>query len=304
MSNFDNECYKSLISDIIGDAFYNGKSYRGKISEIRKYAEVLVRKILNIGPNKKVTIGDYNIKEQLSQLPNSQFLMESINVLQRYGNQTTHTQYVGEVTIEDFEKCTDAVFNIIAFIFINYFEKHKFGSNNLIMRLFSLLPPIIRVLVLDYLFSKEQTNVDVIDRLVLAHLKTYGYDEAEKWIYDHADLLSSIKPFNEDTVRSLIEQLGEINANIILGSAQQDMFYACIKKITDLKNQISKSGPLYTNFENALPYYIQEKQSEVYDFDEAKELIDLMDFVYTGRMKDESNQLPPENFLILNFFGI
>ena len=56
MKNFNNEAYKYLASDLIGDIFYAETSYRGKISEVRQYAEVIVRKILDIDPDEKVTL--------------------------------------------------------------------------------------------------------------------------------------------------------------------------------------------------------------------------------------------------------
>ena len=49
MSEFNNEAYQALVSDLINDAFYlEGASYRGIIAKIRQYAEVVVRKILNL----------------------------------------------------------------------------------------------------------------------------------------------------------------------------------------------------------------------------------------------------------------
>lgn len=46
MSNFNNNEYQSLVVDIIGDTFYKDTSLSGKISFVRKYAEVIIRKIL------------------------------------------------------------------------------------------------------------------------------------------------------------------------------------------------------------------------------------------------------------------
>lgn len=51
MSNFNNNAYQSLVADLIGDTFYKDTSVSGRISFVRKYAEVVIRKILDIDSN-------------------------------------------------------------------------------------------------------------------------------------------------------------------------------------------------------------------------------------------------------------
>lgn len=62
MIHFNNEEYQILASDLIGDIFYTSTSYRGKISTLRQYAEIIVRKILDIAPEKEITLGDEEIR--------------------------------------------------------------------------------------------------------------------------------------------------------------------------------------------------------------------------------------------------
>lgn len=64
---FFNQDYEILAKDIIGDTFYANNSYRDKISKVRQYAEIIVRKVLDIAPFDQVTIGD---KKILKKLPN------------------------------------------------------------------------------------------------------------------------------------------------------------------------------------------------------------------------------------------
>lgn len=61
MKKFNNEQYQILVKDLMGDIFYSETSNRNKIATIRQYAEVLVRKILDIDPCKKITIGEKEI---------------------------------------------------------------------------------------------------------------------------------------------------------------------------------------------------------------------------------------------------
>lgn len=69
MSNFNNDAYESLVADLIGDTFYKDISVSGRVSFVRKYAEVVIRKILDIDPNKKVTLGAKNIRNRIKNLP-------------------------------------------------------------------------------------------------------------------------------------------------------------------------------------------------------------------------------------------
>ena len=55
---FRNEAYSDLVSDLILDAFYIDRPNRGKIASIRQFAEVVIRKILDLSENDKVTLGE------------------------------------------------------------------------------------------------------------------------------------------------------------------------------------------------------------------------------------------------------
>ena len=59
MKKFDNEKYQILAKDLMGDIFYSETSNRNKIATIRQYAEVIVRKILDINPSKKIIFLKY-----------------------------------------------------------------------------------------------------------------------------------------------------------------------------------------------------------------------------------------------------
>ena len=59
MVDFNSLEYERMIGDLIHDTFYIERSKRGKISGIRQFSEVLVRKILNIGNNEQLTLGKH-----------------------------------------------------------------------------------------------------------------------------------------------------------------------------------------------------------------------------------------------------
>ncbi len=63
MKEFDDCEYSAMISDLIHDMKYIEESNRGKVATIRQYTEVLVRKILNIGSDTQLTLGQVSHKE-------------------------------------------------------------------------------------------------------------------------------------------------------------------------------------------------------------------------------------------------
>ena len=98
MACFNNEQYQILANDLIGDIFYTSTSYRGKISTLRQYAEIIIRKILDINPKEKIMLGDKRIRKHIETLQNHEVVENAVKKLKEEGNKTTHTQYRGEVT--------------------------------------------------------------------------------------------------------------------------------------------------------------------------------------------------------------
>ena len=202
MSNFNNFEYQCLVTDLIGDAFYTETSFRGKISIIRQYAEVIVRKILDIEPSKQLTLGQNEVRKKIKSLPNHEYLEAAIDVIRDKGNLSTHTQYLDNLSLEDFENIIDSLFNMLSFPLINYFEKYKFGSRNDVMSSFSLLPPIIRYKVLMFLYQKDPNNISVIDKLVLSIMKAFNVSEASKWVEEKKDTLIKAKSMQRKNLSS------------------------------------------------------------------------------------------------------
>lgn len=61
MQNFNTSDYEKMIGELIHDTFYVDLSNRGKIKGIRQFSEVFVRKILDIGNDKKLMLASLNI---------------------------------------------------------------------------------------------------------------------------------------------------------------------------------------------------------------------------------------------------
>lgn len=283
MKKFDNEKYQILAKDLMGDIFYSETSNRNKIATIRQYAEVIVRKILDIDPSQKMTIGANEISKKIDTLKNSKFLKEALENIKQDGNKFTHTEYLGEVTSNEFDIIVDKLLDMLSFMLINYFETYKFGSRSDVLRSFSLLPPIVRYKVLIFLYNKYPNNIHVIDRLALAIVKAFDKEEAIRWIEEEKNNLINLDTMSDKVFAEIAKNKGiEITEFIRFSSPYKNMYELCIDKIMKIGNEIDSKGHLYIDFESALPYY---KQYGIIDEDseEIKEFNDIMDFLYLGR---------------------
>jgi len=89
MSEFNNEAYRALVNDLINDAFYlEGASRRGTIAKIRQYAEVVVRRILNLPQSATVELGNGKLQHKIKE-KNNPLLLEAVKVINRIGSECT-----------------------------------------------------------------------------------------------------------------------------------------------------------------------------------------------------------------------
>lgn len=285
MVHFNNDEYQTLASDLIGDIFYTSTSYRGKISTLRQYAEIIVRKILDIVPQKEITLGDEDIRKSIRMLPNYKVVEKSVNKLKKKGNKTTHTKYRGEVTLEEFNIAIDGLFDLLSYLLISYFEKYKFGTNESVMFSFSILPPIIRYKVLVFLYKKYPDNIFIIDKLVLATLKACDAETATKWIEDNKESLFQMNAYSEEFNSEIAQQDPNL-AEILKYMAPPNMYQLCKDKIDQVGATIRSNGLTYSDFESALPYYRQAGRVQG-STPEVQEFNDVMDFLYMGRRERE-----------------
>ena len=200
----------------------------------------------------------------------------------------THTQISGPVTQQDYEKVIDSLFDVIAFLFIQYFTKYSFGSNTTVLSIFSLLPPIIRFKVLDYLYKKDPTNIFIIDKLVLAMLKAFDTEYATKWMNDNKNELLQLQVTMVNNCKTDIKPTNNCILDFPIFNMHNNMYDLCKCKISQLSREFKINGRLYTTFEDALKYYEENKSISSDAPQEIVEFIDLMDFSYLGRKSSKS----------------
>ncbi|WP_109398914.1 hypothetical protein [Proteus sp. TJ1640] len=290
--NFKNQAYKDLVQDLISDAFYlESRSNRGKIATIRQYAEIVIRKLIDLPPNEKVTLGEHEIVKKLKdKTENDKQIMCSLRKLQTLGNKCTHTQTLGPISDDDVKSAINALFNLYAGLFVLYFKKYSFGSNAEVVTAFSILPPIIRYIVLDNLYNIDKNNLLVIDKLCLVLLKAFDKNNALKWINDRKEDLSNTLPYTPEAIAEIEETYGKDCAEQVVANAPKNMYVCCLERLNRVSQTLEAQGLLYNNFEQAKPLYLEKGILDT-NTPENSKFNDIMDFVYLGRQAEDNEKL-------------
>jgi hypothetical protein len=282
------ERYAEVSEEILSDIFYlKGLSNRGRVTLIRQYTEILCRILLKI--NDHFHLGKFN-KRFDEKLPNailSDEIKNHIKNLVDLGNAATHLDTELKETIEDSdcESALNSLNFVISYLFINYFSKYRFGSKPEAQSIISLLPPFIRVTILESLYKQDKSNIAVIDKLFLAILKSEGEQIALNWLKKEKSDLIYLKCVSGEALEDLRKQgYSEKYIEQILKGGPDNMYVLCLEKLEELKQKYPGLIFPYYTFEKAKSTYLNEIGIYKLSCDKSiKELISLMDFVYVGR---------------------
>lgn len=299
---FKNKVYEDLVKDLINDAFYiESRSNRGKISTVRQYSEVVIRKLLDIPQGTQVTLGDFEVIKALKVASsNDKFLMKAVRKLQKLGNKCTHTENLSPISDCDVDSAINALFNLYAGLFVLYFKKYKFGSSNEVVRAFSILPPIIRCIVLENLYENDKSNLLVIDKLCLVLLKAYDKNDALNWLNQRKCELSSTLPYTPEAIADIEAVHGKLQAELVVANAPANMYICCLERIEEVSSILEQQGLLYNNFEQAKQLYLDVGVLDQ-DSSENTEFNDIMEFVYLGRKVEENDKLKNKHLYNVTF---
>lgn len=298
---YNNNEYKNLITEFFGEIFYlPGLSYGTKIQKIRQYTEIVLRRLLDYSCDKNIEIGNNFTIEKLDKKGFTEpLLRDSLEVIRSAGNERTHTKFRHTATEEEYQKVLNCIFNIYGYLFYKFFKKWPFGRNPDIVTAFSILPPIIRHITLTALYEDDPNKPIIVNKLILAKLKAYGKEASDYWVESHKDMLLTLYPdIDSDTLKTLITIVGREAAFKTVAAMSNDMYHICKEKIATVKNRFF-SSPLYSDFETAKTYYEQHgvvpgNSQEIMEFN------DLMEFIYIGRRKRETeiSLIPERNYII------
>lgn len=209
-------------------------------------------------------------------------MLNAVKKINKIGSECTHTKSIREISRDDVDDTINRLFELYASLLIEFFEKYKFGSNPHIVYSFSILPPIIRYITLNYLYDKYPDNLMIIDKLSLILLKALNKDAAISWIETHKDVLEKTPAMTENAYQNACQKVGVEFANFLCSNAPQNMYVHCLNSVNLVANQIDKNGLLYNDFESAIIYY--QKNGIVEGIStEVKEFNSIMEFLYLGR---------------------
>lgn len=302
MDRFSDSEYAVLIGNLLHDTQYIEISNMGKLAGLRKHAEVMVRKILDIGSSKQLMLGQVKKNSNNPAVNNgmndlgselSERLIEIVRKINPLGRDGTHTQHTDEFSDEEVESVEDAILDLYALIFVKYFLDIQVSiySTPQVLRMFSFLPPIIRYKTWNYLFEKDKYNIQIVDKLCLSIIKLFDKEIAYKWLKDNSETIKAI-PY---PTKHEIEKYNRIHSVEVLPGVYQafvsldfdkynnmyDLLYA---KISDPRTSINEAGKMYKSFEEAIEHYNSYKRSMIQNnSEEITTLYSLMDFVYLGR---------------------
>lgn len=308
MVTFSDEEYNDLISNLIKEANYIDVSNMNKMTSLRKHGEILVRKILDIGNDTQIMLGQVClksnnpvIKERMSTLnvDLQKKLTDEVKAFNRLVRDGSHTQRTTDYSDQEVKDAEDGIFELYAILFIKYFIDIGVGlkTSPHILKLFSILPPIIRFKVWSYLFEKDQNNVIVADKLCLAIIKKAGKGDALIWLKEKESVIRNMRYPSSDEIDAYNEMRiveispGQYGYSVSMDFSRYSNMYDLLKsKIEDPRTSMNESGKLYKSFEEALVFYKQIR--EVYaNINETKDLTVLMDFVYIGRRESVNHPI-------------
>lgn len=285
-TNYNDEAYKDQIEIIFHDMLYVDTNYQTKMHLIRKYAEIVLRRLSGFFNEFMLTLGNEKNRDYIrSKGITEDWLWEAIDYINRHGSDSSHTKKTEMPTEEDYKIMLDHLFTLYAYLFYKYFKKYEFGSNTEIVSKFSLLPPIIRYKTLEKIYDDNPDNAFVIDKLILATVKAFDKKQAIDWVETNKDHLCKIlNPVNREYKQQLINLVGEEAASVAIKQLENNMYDHCLAIIQPVNEYTSEFGVLYDDFESSVIYYrrkghIKGTSKEIADFNS------LMEFVYCGRQE-------------------
>ena len=197
-TEFENQDYGVVIIELVKDIYYSGVSTSSKLVLIRKFTELISRKILNLGEGAKMTLGEiahpnpkkfprtYKLWEKLDASFRDDF-SKIVQEIAELCNQYAHTQVNKPASDEEYLRAEELVSELFSLLFVKYFTKFELTvlSDPNVLTAFSHLPPVIRYKTLEKLMGEKaisELNVRILDKFMLAKVKYQSLDEAFIWL--------------------------------------------------------------------------------------------------------------------------
>ncbi len=278
---FENSDYEILISDLIFDIYYSELSISSRLVLLRKMTELITRRFLNLGMGEKMELGDITSPEKnpkyktTERLNNVDKLLRkdfesTVNKLREIGNKYSHTQNHKISNLEEWIEAENLIWDLFSYLFVQYFLKYNLSlkSDKNVLSMFSQLPTDIRFRTLQKLFEiKGYDNIQLIDKYLLAMVKSKGWEEAYFWLISHRKEIQSMGYPSENEIIEYTDDFDEDELSLPLRKFQN--VFGLLSSV--LRNPKVKfvSGGIYDTFEEAVKYFYEENL-ETYLFENIK----------------------------------
>lgn len=293
---FENSDYEILISDLIFDIYYSELSISSRLVLLRKMTELITRRFLNLGMGEKMELGDITSPEKnpkyktTERLNNVDKLLRkdfesTVNKLREIGNKYSHTQNHKISNLEEWIEAENLVWDLFSYLFVQYFLKYNLSlkSDKNVLSMFSQLPTDIRFRTLQKLFEiKGYDNIQLIDKYLLAMVKSKGWEEAYFWLISHRKEIQSMSYPSENEIIEYIDDFDEDELSLPLRKFQN--VFGLLSSVLRNPKVKSVSGGIYDTFEEAVKYFYEENlETYLSATREQIEFRELLYFCFIGR---------------------
>ena len=293
---FENSDYEILISDLIFDIYYSELSISSRLVLLRKMTELITRRFLNLGMGEKMELGDITSPEKnpkyktTERLNNVDKLLRkdfesTVNKLREIGNKYSHTQNHKISNLEEWIEAENLIWDLFSYLFVQYFLKYNLSlkSDKNVLSMFSQLPTDIRFRTLQKLFEiKGYDNIQLIDKYLLAMVKSKGWEEAYFWLISHRKEIQSMSYPSENEIIEYIDDFDEDELSLPLRKFQN--VFGLLSSVLRNPKVKSGSGGIYDTFEEAVKYFYEENlETYLSATREQIEFRELLYFCFIGR---------------------
>ena len=293
---FENSDYEILISDLIFDIYYSELSISSRLVLLRKMTELITRRFLNLGMGEKMELGDITSHEKnpkyktTERLNNVDKLLRkdfesTVNKLREIGNKYSHTQNHKISNLEEWIEAENLIWDLFSYLFVQYFLKYNLSlkSDKNVLSMFSQLPTDIRFRTLQKLFEiKGYDNIQLIDKYLLAMVKSKGWEEAYFWLISHRKEIQSMGYPSENEIIEYTDDFDEDELSLPLRKFQN--VFGLLSSVLRNPKVKSVSGGIYDTFEEAVKYFYEENlETYLSATREQIEFRELLYFCFIGR---------------------
>lgn len=293
---FENSDYEILISDLIFDIYYSELSISSRLVLLRKMTELITRRFLNLGMGEKMELGDITSPEKnpkyktTERLNNVDKLLRkdfesTVNKLREIGNKYSHTQNHKISNLEEWIEAENLIWDLFSYLFVQYFLKYNLSlkSDKNVLSMFSQLPTDIRFRTLQKLFEiKGYDNIQLIDKYLLAMIKSKGWEEAYFWLISHRKEIQSMGYPSENEIIEYTDDFDEDELSLPLRKFQN--VFGLLSSVLRNPKVKSVSGGIYDTFEEAVKYFYEENlETYLSATREQIEFRELLYFCFIGR---------------------